>query len=682
MEHIKHAVGCLLIAGLAVPAEPARSAEPDDPAERLDAIVVSASRAGPRDSERLPLSVTIIDRQAIESSPGRTLDELLRTVVGIQLPDLNSTIGFPANPSVSMRGLGLGDNGTRTLVLLDGVPMNGAYFGNVFWNRVPKHNIERIEIIRGASSSVFGAYAMGGTINIVTRRIDDQARFELTGRGGTDATYEAGAFAAGSLADGLRAGLSVDRFDTDGYIPVVREQRGAIDRKAGSALSSASIRLEYEASPEVLLYARGNYLNQNRDGATELSVSHTRTADLTIGLDAALADDQRLQASVFLLDEQFDTDNTSLSVFGSRDAEFVSNRHATPAEDLGASLVWSGWLSAAVPSVAVGIDFRRIEGEDQQTIFRADGSRFLDQDARGQQRSLGIFGELSYRPIEAIELLATVRYDDYRISAGRIVTDGVETRFEDNDFDRFNPRLAARYQLADGVAIRSAWYRGFRAPTLAELYRRFGTSTFVGLPNPQLEPETLSGGEIGLDLRVGPLTSQINLFRNDIDNLVGGVVVAFRPFTLLNANIGEVRSRGIELINSLAIDSHWQFDFGYIYTDAEIIDNLDDPSLIGNRNEGVPRHFGSAALSWRDANWDVTVRGRHLGTRFQDASNETRLSSHTVIDASVAYQVNDRLRLHVAAENLFDNDYVANALGGVGQLGAPLQVLLGATWTY
>lgn len=650
---------------------------------RLPTLVVSASRGNARNAEDLPLSVTVIDHAQIERSAGRTVDELLREVVGIQLPAQNSTNGFPANPSVALRGVGLGDNGTRTLVLLDGVPMNGAYFGSVFWNRVPLQNIERIEIVRGASSSLFGAYAMGGVINIITRELPDTLRAEVDAGAGSDDTVSGNVYLAGAASDRLRLALNANVLETNGFYLLAPSDRGAIDRPFASDIFSTQLNLEFAASPTTRYYARANYYSQDQRRNTFLSNTNTLTKDIAAGVESAIGDRGSLQANVFYLDEQFDTDNTSLSVFGSRDAEFVSNRHATPAKDKGGSLVWSqrfdGWLT----SWSLGVDARRVSGDDNQDIFLASGALALNQVASGKQRSFGAFSEASIRPAQNFELLASLRYDDFKTSDGAIVGNGVATRFDSNSFNRFDPRLAASFRVNDAFKARGAWYRGFRAPTLAELFRRFGTTTFVGLPNPELDPERLNGGELGVDLNVGSLSTQINVFQNNVEDFVGGVVVAFRPFTTRNENIGEIRSRGVEWINSYRFDDRWRLDFGYTYTDARIIRHLDDPELVGNRVEGAPKHFASAALAYgNDQGPSVSLRGRYLGAQYQDSSNETRIGSHTVLDLFGSYPLATNLVAYVKIENLLDKGYTANALGGLPQRGAPFQFVGGLRWRY
>jgi outer membrane cobalamin receptor len=146
-----------------------QTTDPSQPAEpiTLPTEVISATRYE-RPLSGLPLSATVVTREDINNSPGRSIDDSLRNVAGIQLPLDSADVVFPLNPSIAMRGIGVGDSSTRSLVLVDGIPINGGFFGNVFWNRVPKPVIDRVEVVRGASSSLFGSYAMGGVVNIVT----------------------------------------------------------------------------------------------------------------------------------------------------------------------------------------------------------------------------------------------------------------------------------------------------------------------------------------------------------------------------------------------------------------------------------------------------------------------------------------------------------------------------------
>ena len=112
------------------------------------------------------MSVTVVPQEQILETPAQALDDVLRTTVGINLPLITSYQIHPTGNSFSMRGLG----GIRGLVMVDGVPINDPFFGYVQWSRVPMENIERVEVVRGASASMWGNYAMGGVVNIITRK--------------------------------------------------------------------------------------------------------------------------------------------------------------------------------------------------------------------------------------------------------------------------------------------------------------------------------------------------------------------------------------------------------------------------------------------------------------------------------------------------------------------------------
>ena len=137
---------------------------------RLPPVVVSATRLE-RTLADQPMSVTVVPKEQIQETPAQSLDDVLRTTVGINVPLIASYQIHPTGNSFSMRGLG----GIRGLVMLDGVPINDPFFGYVQWNRVPMENIDRVEVVRGAAASVWGNYAMGGVVNIITRKPDKTA---------------------------------------------------------------------------------------------------------------------------------------------------------------------------------------------------------------------------------------------------------------------------------------------------------------------------------------------------------------------------------------------------------------------------------------------------------------------------------------------------------------------------
>jgi outer membrane receptor protein involved in Fe transport len=655
--------------------------EEDEPDElRIEEVVtVTATRGGERSAADAPVSVSVVTEDQIERSPGTTIDELLRLVPSVQLPLQNSNSYFPVIPSVAIRGLGLGDGTTRTLVLQDGLPMNGAFFANVFWNRVPKHNVERIEIVRGASSSLFGSYAMGGVVNVITRTPSPRtARFDA--RFGSNTTYQLDGYASHVTERGLEVSGNFDYFQTDGYYELAEEDRGPIDRRAAVEDTVLQGKIGYRLGDGERVFFRTDYYKQDQEGGTFLSRTATEVWDLAGGIDKKVGEGL-VTAALYYVDEEFQTDNIATRPFGTRESEFVSNAHITPAEDVGGSLQYSLTPGATVPRLTFGVDFRRLEGYDDADIFENPGELAFEKYGAGKQRSIGIFGEVTWKPTSRLEILGSLRQDYFRNYDGIDTTAGVTTEFEAKTFDQLDPRVAARYQLVPELALRGAVYRGFRAPTLAELYRAFGSASFQGLPNAELEPETLVGGEIGVDItpRGFPLYSQVNYFHNEAENLVGGVVVAFDPiFTLMNQNLGKIRSRGFEWINQLRLHRAWSATVNYTYTDSEITENIDDPTLVGNHVEGTPPNYFSFGVTYSEPSRPtVTFRGRYVDEQYQDATNETYVPSSTVFDLFASYPLKDEVELYFIAENVFDAEVIAEAFGGLNTLAAPRQFFAG-----
>jgi outer membrane cobalamin receptor len=208
---------------------------------RFEPVVVSAGRVE-QALQDVPANVTVLTRDDIERSAARTVDDLLRQIPGFSLFRRSSSlVANPTTQGVSLRGIGP-SGVSRTLVLLDGVPLNDPFGGWVYWSKVPLESIERIEVVRGGGSAVYGNYALGGVINIVTRRPEATA---VQGKidGGTRDTVDANL--ATDFVEGL-LGLSLQGnvFSTGGY-PIIQEnQGGAVDIEADSRHQTLIGRLE------------------------------------------------------------------------------------------------------------------------------------------------------------------------------------------------------------------------------------------------------------------------------------------------------------------------------------------------------------------------------------------------------------------------------------------------------
>ncbi|MBI5439835.1 MAG: TonB-dependent receptor, partial [Deltaproteobacteria bacterium] len=528
------------------PGAPATPAEPDPGLVRADSVVVTATRSE-RSAADVPVSVTVVPRAEIGNAPARTLDDALRNVVGLNLPLGSSNTIQPTTNHVSMRGLG----GDRALVLLDGVPLNDAVNGYVPWNKAPLGTVERVEVVRGSAASLFGNYAMGGTVSIFSRPLDG-SRLEADASYGTFDTRRLSASVTESLGAGVNAGVFLDAEDTDGYTRAVPEERGSIDAPSWSRSLNLQVKAEAKGSSGSRFFVKGNALDHGLSQGTRLAKTHRRMYDVAAGGKLGLGDAE-VSATVFYQDATYDVDNTQLVPGSGRDAEYLANLAENPGQDLGGSMQWSRGLNGKLTFLTFGLDVHRASSNDSVVSFDRFGKQTGKRTNEGHQTFAGLFGEASLVPAPRLEVLASARLDFWRNAGGREETSatGVKT-YEDQSTTRLNPRLSIRYELQYGLALRGSVYRGFRAPTLKELYRGAVTKTTVVLSNPALGPETLVGGDLGADFSAKGFRGELNVFLNEIDGLIARETMSLKPALVVQPrNLGAARSRGVEVMGTL-----------------------------------------------------------------------------------------------------------------------------------
>jgi outer membrane receptor protein involved in Fe transport len=635
---------------------------------KLPPVVISVTREE-RSAEDVPVSTTVITREEIMSSPGRTIEESLRALAGVQVVPDNSAVLFPLQPTIAIRGVGVGDTADRVLVLVDGIPINGGFFGNILWNRVPKEMVQRVEVVRGASSSLYGSFAMGGVVNIVTRVPTERS-------GSLDASYGEQDSIGSNLwysdvLPGKQAAFAVNGnyYETDGFFR--HEDRPPVEKRQSARLYNFRGTGEFTLTPSAKAFLRAGYNNQSLEGEFQNQEADAEVVDVSTGVDLDAGPIGLFRLRAFYAHEDFDVDNVEVP---EPTVSFVSNAHETTSDDFGVSGQWSKGLGFLGSRATAGVDFRWIDGKDDQDVFNTPGVLASTIVGEGTQTSVGVFGELSVRPLPGLEILGNLRFDYFRDFDGKITTNGVTQSFGDRDFTYLSPRIAARYQIADPIAVRGAYYQGFRAPTLAERYRSFETPTFRGLSNPNLDEEQTWGGDAGIEYRWWRFSGQINGFYNEVKDFVGSAEVDSPDdkFTVQASNVAKTRAYGMELILNTEITRDLSLSVNYTLMNANVIEG----PLEGNQVEGAPDNAAAFSLLYR-APFGLTfnAKARYVGGTFQDISNEAFQDAHWIFDLYASYQVLKHLQVFVGVTNLFDETYIADGFGQ--SLGAPRQVFGG-----
>jgi vitamin B12 transporter len=443
--------------------------------------VVTASLAEEETSD-LPASVTVLTEREIADRQATQVQEMLRTVPGV----IGASQGSPGKlTSFFLRGT----SSTQTLVLWNGIPLNDPSFGGFDWAFLSTDGVERIEVVRGPFSPLWGSEAIGGVVQVLTRAEGSGRTVRL--EGGQDG-YRRGGFSLGAGGDGpAHLDLAGHLRRGDGQLPNdFYDGEGVLGRLGGSPWTGldlgvmgrwnhAEIGLPFDflgnPSPE----------QTSRRESTEIALPVTWSRARW-----------EVEAQLYRHTSNLLTQNPDV---GARDEVDIERR--------GGRLVVTHRFGERL-WVAGGGDWKREEGTTASSFGGG-----LDGDS---QRTVSAFAQVH-------ALAGPVRID-------------VGARRDDNDVfgGETSLKLGAVWALSDHTRLHASWGEGFRAPSLGELF-------FPGFGNPDLEAERSTGVEVGLDLDRGPWVLQLTAFDNDLENLISSAPPLFLPF-----NVGRASTRGLE----------------------------------------------------------------------------------------------------------------------------------------
>lgn len=657
------------------------AAQDQDPPIRLDPVVVTVTRTEQRAGDA-PADVTVLTRQDIDRSPSQTLDDLLRQVPGFSLfRRTSSLVGHPTTQGVSLRGIG--PSGTsRALVLLDGVPINDPFGGWVYWNRIPLQGVEQVEVVRGGGSSAWGNYALGGVINIITKKPVERAAL-FDGSYGNHNTLNLDGIVS-EVQGPFRLGLEGNYFNTDGYPIVKASDRGSIDINATSQHSTFNGRLELVLSPDLSFYLRGNHYDEDRGNGTPLQNNDTEAGSFATGGRLRTGDGSDWSFSLYGDFQKFTS--TFSTQAANRNSETLALDQRVPSSSVGGALQWSRRFGSHL--LVAGGDFRWIEGETHEQVYNA-GAFLRRRDAGGQQALVGVFVQDVFTPTPQWEIVGGVRgdywlaYDGFRRDSPPPAGIPPSQSFANQDWLAGSPRLAALWHATPSTDLRASVYQGFRVPTLNELYRVFRVRSDVTVANPSLVPERSIGGELGIEQRWGPFQGRFTGYWNDVKDLVANVTLATPlpdcpPGTTCRQrqNLELSRIRGLETELTLRPSPQWRLLASYIFTDAKVVNAPQQPGLEGKRLAQVPQHGATLSVSYENPQWvTASAMARFIGPQYEDDQNTLRLGSYWVFDLFLSRRVTQWGEIYLGMQNLFNTTYsVGRSSDGVVSIGAPLLV--------
>ena len=587
---IKTALLCAVSTLVAVPtfAQENQQNETDN-----DVIIVEGSRLNQTATE-VGSSVSIITSEEIDALGFDFALDAISAAPGV---NVNSNGAFGGLATVRIRGAA----SEQTLVLIDGVAVNdpSSLGGGFNFARLDTENIERIEILKGPQSTLWGTDAIGGVISVITKRPEKEFGGSLFAEYGSYDTFRGGASVeganetgdfrlaiVGTSSDGIsKADEDNGNSEDDPYEAITLSAKGGLNLGGDARLSANILWTDAESAFDAFVFgAEGN-----------------------VGDGDAISLTEELSANVSLTGSLFDGRLDNLVLFGYSDI----SRENTGAD--------------AFPFQAEGDRtlFRyqgTVDINDQNTL--AFGIEREETEFDGDDITLdGVFGLYEFKPTEALTLTGGLRLDDHE-------TFGSET----------TARFAAAYNPTSELTLRASWGEGFKAPTLIQI-----SGGGFTLPNPDLQPETSQAFDAGVDWRSknGKAYVSLTVFDTDIEDLI-----RFSPTGYFNEPT--VDTRGFEITGGFQMTPSLSVSAAYT--------NLDAKDGNGNELSRLPEHSGDVTLAYDpEGPFSGSVLLRYNGDELN--TDGSTLDDWIRVDLAGSYDLNDSVEFFGRVENLFDTEY-------------------------
>ena len=586
--------------------------------KRVDPVVITGTLVE-TPAEQVGSSVTVITEEEIERHLYPTVDEMLRHVPGL---DVRRSGSFGKTTSVTIRGA----SANQVQVMVDGVRVKSPTLGQLDFADIPPHLIDRIEVIRGPQSTLYGADAMGGVINIITKRGRGPFSAVVSQEAGSHDTLRSVATASGAYR-AFDYAVSALHLESNGQF-----QNDSLDQNA----LSARFGLTLPAQSSVDLVVR---VNRNVVGLPVEFVSVPLPRDPVIDPNTR----QETETRIFALTgrsrpvswwetevklSRYENDQAFIDppdpfpcppiTFGScnfpgrfdverREATWLNHFHA------------GRWSTSSI-----GLEYRHEEADVQGTSGFTPTT--WTRSALFQQQ---------LRFFDRLFLSGGVRIEDNR-DFGTVVT-------ERGSLALLIPETGSRVRGGAGT--------GFRAPTFNDLF-------FPGFGNPTLQPEESFSWDVGVDQRLWENRIRLGLtyFQNNFTNLIACCVFLAGPPFVTTGNIGRARSAGIEFTAEVDLLDTLAAGLSYTYTDSE---NLATDRLLPNQ----PRHRWNVRLTWEPIPALSLFGEMHIVTRQFETLSGTYNEGYTRVDVGGAWRLVSRYRflqaldLTARIQNLFDAQY-------------------------
>lgn len=641
-----------------------------------DQVVVTANRNQQTIGD-IPGRIALLSNRTISSTPGQSIDNVFKQTSGIYVDRMSGLI--TSSVTVNVRGITSNEQG-RVLALVDGMPVNKTDGGSVNWNRFNSEDVERVEIFKGPGSSVYGTNAMGGVINIISKKVQNPGyhAFAKT-EYGTFNTFGEKVGVYGKLGDkeGLNFRISGFNRTSDGYNTTREAFRDKFSTASSLKETGIDARVGYDFNEKTNVQANFNFYDDKRGTGTLVKEENYMKQKNTYGNLAFNTEfgGVKLTAGAFYQNENYLKVNekyktNTAGVLTSYDRFNVDASR----KDFGANLNVMASLLTTDFTAGVEIKNGSIDGSD---IYQTSTDVVTN---KGDMLFLGAFVQDSYNVTDEFSLSAGLRMDYIKFTNGEftLTNPTAATSFmttfggplKEYDWTKITPKFTAQYKLADNVKAYAAYSQGFRAASLDDLTRSGLIKLGFKNANPELKPEQIDNYEIGFNYDVNKqlfiMPSFYYMEGTDFMYYIStGRTVNIsgknRPI-IIKDNITKVRFYGADIDVKYFMTASLYATANYTYTDTKILNFTGTSTLEGKELTYTPKHLANFGVTYLNplvnGSLFVYYQGKQFtqddNSEFDTSGNSMVIESNATVDVKLWKKLFNMVNAGVNIQNIFD----------------------------
>jgi iron complex outermembrane receptor protein len=660
-ESLSILMGVLILGSVGTNASVAFAA--DEESFSLEQIVVTATRTE-KNVIDTAASISVITAEDIKQMNVMHVDEALAKVPGIYVGRLS---GMSSTTSqIVVRGL---SSTNSTLVLVNGRPANDTYNGGVYWSSIPIQTVERIEVLRGGASALYGSGAMGGVVNIITKddetshgntsyrygsnntqqfetdytaRINDKwavgMNYEHNRTTGTIADYKTQtSYAQGAIATTTNAGKTT-------YIVGDKGKRGWDEDNYGFNVkynfdNTKYLKFSFDKNEQSYTYgiphsyigttptaAGGWYNTPGKNGSNNYNLQYN---DNDNGWDInAGYNDMYMKKTTSISSTNTVTDNpNSRSYFDLQKTQELSSKN---------TLVW-------------GTHYNK----DKFSQTKTNSAKGITSTAYGNAHSEALYISDEHKLDDSWTVTSGLRYDRWTREGGSNIVGKRESVFESNTFDQVSPSVSLSYKLDDTSNTYIAWNRSFEAPSLYRMYSESASGDITNIGNPELKPQKAETTEIGYKKKMGKNTDlALSVYHVKYTELLSQVKTS--DTTTQYINLDKVDCNGFEIELNHRFDKTTNAFANYTYQNPE--------ANSGATVTYIPKKSFNMGINYQKDKWSSMLFGSYVSKRVSSAADTvnnvyTSYDPYFVMNWNARYAVNKNASIVFGVDNLLNRDY-------------------------